>query len=206
MKIILKKVLVVVLALVFGQSLMAEERSEVKKVEDRFAKKVDEVILIVQDKTLDVDIRNDKIVECLRPIFDFELMAKLSLGKKIWMSLDKAKRKEFVELYVKRMENSYSSKLNSYKNEVIDIEKVVQKKNKMQIFTKVRSKHEALEVVYKLYKTRKPKPQKDPWLIYDVEIIGISILKADKAQFKEYLQKNSIEDLMKVITKKKLDS
>lgn len=201
MKLLFKSILVLIL--LAGQAFALKE--EVTKVEANFSKKVDEVIKIVQNKSLSEDARNDEIIKTLRVIFDFELMAKLSLGKKVWISLDKEKRVEFIELYVQRMENSYSSKLNSYKNETIDIEKVVQNNNRIKIFTKVRSKHESLEVVYKLYKPKKKKEGKEDWLIFDVEIIGISILKADKAQFKDYLKRNSIDDLMKVITKKKLE-
>lgn len=201
MKLLFKSVLV--LMLLVGQAFALED--EVTKVEASFTKKVDEVVKIVQDKSLSIEDRNDKIIETLRIIFDFELMAKLSLGKKAWMSLEKTKRVKFVNLYVRRMENSYSSKLNSYKNEVIDIEKVVQNNNRMKIFTQVRSKEEALEVIYKLYKPKRQKEAKESWLIFDVEILGISILKADKAQFKDYLKRNTIDDLMAVITKNKLE-
>ena len=42
---------------------------------------------------------------------------------------------------------------------------------------------------------------KDKWLIYDVEILGVSILKTDKAQFKEFLQTKSISELMDALAK-----
>ena len=50
------------------------------------------IIKIVKDKSLAKEQRNQKIVNAISPIFDFELMAKLSLGK-VWKSLKKDDKK-----------------------------------------------------------------------------------------------------------------
>ena len=57
-----------------------------------------------------------------------------------------------------------------------------------------------MEIVYKFYKPKKPISGKDKWLIYDVEILGVSILKTDKAQFREFLQTKTIFELMKELS------
>ena len=49
---------------------------------------------------------------------------------------------------------------------------------------------------------KKRKENKDKWLVYDVEVIGISILKADKAQFREYLKTKTKTQLMDELSKK----
>ena len=63
------------------------------------------------------------------------------------------------------------------------------------------SDDEKLEIVYKFYKPKRQKESKHSWLIYDVEILGVSILKTDKAQFKEFLQTKSIYELMDLLAK-----
>ena len=192
---------VLILSLViFSQSLFANAQDDLQK---HFRSKLDAVITIVKDKEQETDLRNEKIVDLLTPMFDLKLMAKLSLGKKTWMKLNKDDRGEFVELYVARMKTSYSSKLDSYKDEEVEIKSVERKKNRIMIATELVGDDESLKIVYKFYNPKKQKSSKDEWLVYDVEIIGISMLKADKAQFKEFLQTKTIQDLMVELAKKK---
>ena len=63
------------------------------------------------------------------------------------------------------------------------------------------SKTEKLEIAYKFHKPKAPIASKDSWLIYDVEILGVSILKPDIAQFKEFLQTKSMAELIDVLAK-----
>jgi phospholipid transport system substrate-binding protein len=185
---------------VFSNTLLAnEEESGIRKV---FSEKLEKILQTVKETKLSKKQRNKKILDIITPMTDFELMAKLSLGKKTWLSLNKADQDKFVDLYVKRMEKSYSSKLDSYKDQKIEILSITQKKNRIFIKTEVVGDNESLKIEYKYYKPKKRKENKDRWLIYDVEIIGISILKADKAQFREYLKTKTITQLIVELAKK----
>jgi len=199
MKNIFKKVLVLLSLFVFSQTLVANEQDDLKQ---HFLKSIDQVLLVVKNHTLSKDERNSEIVKLLTPMFDFKLMAKLSLGKKEWSKLSKEDRVKFVDLYVERMKTSYSSKIDTYKDQIIEVKNIEQKKNKITLTTEVLDKHESMEVKYKFYKPKKQKQDKDVWIIYDVEIIGISILKADRAQFKEFLKTKTMSELMIKIAKK----
>jgi len=194
------KILFIVSILGFFSNVVANEQDDLKA---HFLEKLSDIIKIIENKQFIKDERNEKIVNELTPMFDFKLMAKLSLGKKEWMSLSKDEREKFVTLYVERMKNSYSSKIDSYENEEITITNVKRKKSRILLATEIATAEKNLKVVYKFYKPKKRKKDKDTWLIYDVEIIGISILKADKAQFKEFLRTQTIEDLMEALAKKK---
>ena len=186
------------MAMILSQSLHADEQTDLKK---HFLDKIDDVILVVEDNTLSKDDRNAEIINILTPMFDFELMAKLSLGK-AWKKMPKTDKPKFVDLYVKRMEKSYSSKVDSYNNERVEVKKILQpKSNRIALVTDLVSVDDSLDIVYKYYKPKKQKRGKDTWLVYDVEIKGVSILKADKAQFKEFLQTKSIYELMDVLVK-----
>ena len=188
------KVLFVFLSVaLLSQNLFGDEATELKQ---HFRAELDGVLKIIDDKKISHDKRNEKIVEVLSDIFDFELMAKLSLGKKAWNKLSDDEKKEFTNLYVERMKKSYSSKLDAYEGQKIEIKNVSIKKNRAKIATEIEDKHESLEVVYKLYKPKEHNPEKYTWLIYDVEIKGVSILKADRAQFKEFLKTKTIYQLM----------
>lgn len=171
--------------------------ADTKLVEKNFLEAISEVELTIKEKTLSKDIRNKKVIEIIEPQFDFELMAKLSLGKK-WKSLQKDVREEFVELYVNRMKKSYSSKLDAYQDEKFIVSGLKQPKaTRIFLISKIQSGTDDFEIVYKYYKPKKPIENKKQWLIYDVEILGVSILKTDRAQFSEYLKTHTLDDLMK---------
>jgi phospholipid transport system substrate-binding protein len=51
---------------------------------------------------------------------------------------------------------------------------------------------EDYEIVYKFHKSKNI----DEWLIYDVEMLGVSIMKTYRNQFKEYLATNSFDNLL----------
>ncbi|OHD99301.1 MAG: hypothetical protein A3E21_00700 [Sulfurimonas sp. RIFCSPHIGHO2_12_FULL_36_9] len=198
MKKIYKKVLILCAAVLFGESLSANEQVELK---EHFLNKINEVILVVEDKKISKNIRNGNIIKVLTPMFDFELMAKLSLGN-TWKELSKENKDRFVKLYVERMKQSYSAKIDAYKDEKVEVKKIDQPQpNKMALVTDLVSKDEKLEIVYKFHKPKEKISAKDSWLVYDVEILGVSILKTDIAQFKEFLQTKSITELMDALAK-----
>jgi len=190
----MKKMFLLMICLFLSvQNSLADEQSILK---DHFLNKIDSVITIVKNKDIDKVTRNGQIVDTLTPMFDFTLMAKLSLGKK-WKTLNKIEREKFISLYINRMKQSYSSKLDAYSNEEIEITKIKQPKhNRIELITNLISNDNRLEVSYKFYKPKNLKIDKDRWLIYDVVILGISILRTDKAQFREFLQTNTIQELL----------
>ncbi len=170
--------------------------TQIQDVQTVFEKNIITVVDIVKNKQLSADDRNDKIVKILTPMFDFKLMAKISLGR-VWKTMNQDKRVQFTDLYVKRMKKSYSSKIDKYTNETILVNSVKQvKKTRIVLNSSLVSTDDNLEVVYKYYKPKKQLKDKNTWLVYDVVIAGVSIIKTDKAQFKAVLQENSIDDLM----------
>jgi len=193
------KFLVVVLALIFSINSLSAEVTE--SIKSTFTKKIDSAIEVAKNKTVDKDTRNNKIVDIMAPMFDFELMARLTLGKKVWKSLSKEKRKEFTKLYVKRMENSYSSKVDAYTDEQVVIRNIKRdKKNRITLITDVVDQDNKISMIYKYYKPKKNKQGKEEWLVYDVNILGVSIIKTDKSQFKEILKNGTIDELMSKMT------
>lgn len=191
MKIIFRFVFMVVFLSTF---LVADEQQYIKK---NFETIIENIISIAKNNNLTKDERNAEVVNVVTPMFDFVLMGKLSLGKK-WKLLNTQDKKRFIELYVQRMKKSYSSKLDSFDNNKVIIKDIKQlKSNRIVLFSSlVQSSGNDLDVVYKYYKPKTPKANKFKWLVYDVEVQGVSILKTDKAQFKEYLKNHRLSQLM----------
>jgi len=171
--------------------------AQTEEISKRFLQKADDVVKIVKSKILSADDRNDQIIKVISPLFDFRLMAKLSLGKKRWRALSEEKKEEFTSLYVKRMKDSYSKKVDAYTDEKIVVRRSVKgKKNRVTLVTDLVGADDNTEIVYKYYHPKKQIANKDAWLIYDAVISGVSIIKTDKSQFKEVLREHNIDVLM----------
>lgn len=156
---------------------------------------VDRVTTVLKDKSLDQEQKKSRVLEIVTPLFDFPLMAKLSLGKKHWSDLSPQKRKQFSTLFVKRMKESYIDKLNLYSDEEAVYDKPVQTGQKALVPTHMISKDKKLSMLYKLYNS------KNGWKIYDTEIQGVSVLKTYRSQFDEMLKSGTIDDLMNRLEK-----
>ncbi len=148
------------------------------------------VISILQKKDIDQKVKEKQINKILKPLFDFPLMAKLSLGRKHWPKLDSPQREKFTQLFSERLKRSYWKKVALYKNETVLFKPTEQKKNTYKIPTELLYKDKKVSILYKLRKVEKC------WKIYDVEIQGISILLTYRSQFDEILSRGTVKDLL----------
>jgi len=183
-------ILIVLLMLFFTSSTSLAD--EVKEIRAMTKEKVDIVINILKDKSLSKNEKKEGILETIEGLFDFSLMARLSLGKKHWKSLSKSKRKEFSELFVERLKLSYLEKLDLYTDEEVVVDEArLTKKKRVEVLTYLVTKDDKKEMIYKLYKTKKK-----GWMVYDVDVLGVSIVQTYRSQFSGVLKKETMEQLM----------
>jgi len=175
------------LIIIMSQTALADDKRD---AEELIKSKLDSVFAVLQKKDLDQQVKNNEIIEIVTPMFDFALMAKLSLGKKYWPELPQEKKERFTELFIKRLRTSYLNKLALYTDEKITFEPPIQVKTKIHISTFLVSKSRKTSMLYKLYKS------KDEWKIYDLEIQGVSIIRSYRSQFDASLQSGTIDDLL----------
>lgn len=189
----MKKLIMIVL-LYAGFSLVSLSQAvtahEKNAAEEYLKSKLDAVFTVLQKKDLSQQAKNSQVVEIVTPMFDFELMGKLSLGKKYWPDLSPEQRQRFTELFVERLRQSYLNKLTAYTDEQIIYESPVEVKTKVHLPTQLISKGKKISMLYKLYSSN------NSWKIYDVEIEGVSIIRSYRSQFNEILQKGTFEDLL----------
>jgi phospholipid transport system substrate-binding protein len=182
---------------VFGLLLLSRPVVADKKIDaEEFLKSnLDAVFAVLQKKDLAPQAKNNAVVEIVTPMFNFALMAKLSLGRKYWSDLTQDKKDRFTELFVKRLRQSYLDKLTTYTDEEIIYEPPVEVKKKIHIPTSLISKGKKISMLYKLY------PSSNIWKIYDIEIQGVSIIRSYRSQFREILQKGTFDDLLQRMQK-----
>lgn len=151
---------------------------------------VDAVVDLLQNTALDKTKRNQQILDIITPIFDFNTMAKLSLGKKYWPTLNDQQQSEFSDLFINRLQKSYLDKLDIYTDEKVVYEEPVRVGTKIHVPTTLLAKDSQIEMLYKFYRTS------EGWKIYDVEIGGVSVMQTYRSQFDGVLQEGSIDDLL----------
>lgn len=184
----MKKAIIISLGLLLSYTpVMADELEE---VEVFLKEKLSATTILLQNKDLPIEEKKEKVVGIVRDAFDFPLMAKLTLGRKYWPDLSIEKKKRFTVLFVHRLQSSYIDKLDLYKDEEVTINKPVQVKRKIHVLTKLISGTKKIDMLYKLYKSKKR-----GWLIYDVEIQGVSLITTYRSQFNEVLRTGTIDDL-----------
>ena len=110
----MKNLLFAVLGLLFFcQSVTADDGAA---VEEKLKHNLDTVFAVLDEKDLDQQVKNDRIVEIVTPMFDFALMAKLSLGRKHWPALSQENKERFTELFIKRLKSSYLKNFTLYRD------------------------------------------------------------------------------------------
>ncbi len=159
---------------------------------DRMMKeKVNAVISILRNNNSDDGVRKKKIIEVVSSVFDFNLMARLSLGKKHWLELNPAEKKKFTDLFVKRIQDSYLDKMDLYSDEEAEFEPARRKEKRIHLQTHLVSAANNISVLYKLYKS------KTGWKVYDLEIQGVSFVQTFRKQFEGALKTGTVQELIK---------
>jgi phospholipid transport system substrate-binding protein len=123
-------------------------------------------------------------------------MAKLSLGKQ-WNMLESQQQKLFTQSFEQRLKASYIDKLYLYTNQKIIVKDMIKPKdNRIEVIMHILGEKETFEVIYKFYKNGT-----SDWFIYDVNILGISIIQTYRNQFVGVLQKETFEELIQRLNK-----
>jgi len=112
------------------------------------------VLANLQDQSLTKDVRQEKILACIEPMLDFEVMAMLVIGKSYWREprLSDEKRDEFKTLFKGQLQHTYLQQLDLYSNEAVAFSKPIPEGRKLRVPTEVVSQDKKIAVDYKLYK------------------------------------------------------
>lgn len=190
----MKKIMLVVAFLVFSCVAVRCSASDDQKayVENLIKSKTNQILSVLKQKDISEDEKKKRIFEIASPLFDFDTMAKLTIGRDYWSKFTQQQRKRFIDLFVKRLKMTYLDRATLYGDESIRFKPaIVKSKIKIYAPSVVTSKEENISVLYKFWKSPKG------WKVYDVEVEGVSIIRTYRSQFGRILSKGTIEDLFK---------
>ncbi len=170
-------------------SVCALEEQNIQKVMDS---KVRQVLDILKNKSLSQQQKDQKNVRIIDDVFDYTTMAQISLGKR-WNTLSQNEKTQFTKAFEKKIKHSYLDKLRLYNNQTVNIKKLQKvKSNRITLETQVIGIDDTYKVIYLFYK----KKQNNQWYIYDVELVGVSIIQTYRKQFSEFLKTKSVKQLI----------
>lgn len=188
----LKRIVLLALAGMFlATQAFATPTDDVKKT-------VDEVVRIVSDKEMKKNSqkRRQALKKTISVIFDYEEMAKRSLGKH-WSQRTAAEKKQFTDLFATLLENSYADKIESYNNEKIVYLKDSLDGDYSEVKSKVvTAKRDEFTLDYRLMN------KSSKWMVYDVVIEGVSLVSNYRSQFNRIITANGYPELVKKLQNK----
>ncbi len=189
----IKKILILVM-LVCSTSLFAMQSNDVKSQMDS---KIHKALSILKNKQESTEQKAKKIFKIFDEVFDYRLMARLSLGRRAWMNISDEQRKKYVENFIKLLKESFIEKLKLYNDQKIQIDNFLKTRRSRAILkTSIIDKKDKTEVDYKFYRSRKR-----GWIIYDVIVAGVSIIQSYRQQFSDLLQNGSFDNFLKDMQK-----
>lgn len=140
--------------------------------------------------------RIERLKEAVNPIFDYEEMARRSLGAH-WRRRTLAEQEEFAKLFRAFLEKVYSEKIGLYDGERVVFGREMFDQDYAQVeSTVINAKGEQLLVVYRLKRTD------GKWKVYDAVVENISIVNNYRSQFERVISKSSYEELKKMLKEK----
>ena len=160
-----------------------------QEVADLLKNKIDSVLKMLEKEDMAEAQKKEKIMAIVDPVIDFELMAKLTLGKTNWARLSESEQEKFIDLFVDRLKASYLDKTTLYSDQKVVYHPAVKKGNKIHVPVDVVTQEETAEVLYKFYSAG------SQWRVYDVEINGVSLIRSYRSQFDEILRNGTVTDL-----------
>ncbi|WP_418185423.1 ABC transporter substrate-binding protein [Aliarcobacter vitoriensis] len=159
-------------------------------IQEEMSKKIDSVLVVLKNKDLNFEDKKTEIINIVDDAFDFELMAKIALGKDAWESIDEQKQDAFVKVFEEKLKKSYSEKLELYNDQKVKIISLEPyNKTRLQLKTQLVGKDGNYDVNYNFYEKDKE------WYIYDIDLVGVSIIQTYRQQFAGLLKEKSFDEM-----------
>lgn len=160
---------------------------------------LDDLIMVLSDENLKgfehLEERRSKIMTLISGGFDFREMSRRVLGK-TWRTIDEAERDHFTDLMTKLLENVYIGKLEGYSGQTVEYAAEVIKGKRAQVTTLLENAGAQIPVHYIM------RDNGSRWMVYDINIEGVSLVRNYQEQFKSILRKDKYEGLVKVLEEK----
>jgi phospholipid transport system substrate-binding protein len=152
---------------------------------------IERALEALNDPSSQGEERRQKVKRIVDPYFDYQEMAKRSLGP-TWGKLSASQRHEFVQLFAQLLEASYSDKIEKYAQRVkIDYTGEILDGDYAEVRTVVVRTNDRIPLNYRLMQ------ENGGWKVYDVVIEGVSLVSNYRSQFSRIIHESSYAELVR---------
>lgn len=179
--------------LLMGMLLGSASASAKEEPISRIEKAVAEIIRILEDKKQAApdlgEEKRAKILDIVEQHFDFREMSKRTLARH-WKTRTVDEQEQFVKKFAKLLEETYIKKIENYSGEKVIFQKQDIQGNKAIVYSGFIRNNVETPVHYKLMNSS------DRWMVYDVIIEGVSLVRNWRTQFDSIMNKENFSGLM----------
>jgi len=165
---------------------------------DRLKTGVDKVVDILSDPALKGAAKKVERQQKMRAVsdsfFDWRELSRRAAAEH-WAKFTPKQQDDFVVAFSELLQKTYIRKLDKYNNEKVSYLKEQIEGNQAFVNTLVAMKDKSIPINYVMIK-------RDQWLVYDVFVEGVSLVKNYRTQFAKILVKESPEALIQRIKDK----
>lgn len=166
---------------------LIEKVKQIKKAEP------DENIVLTDEE----EKRNDALSKQINQLIDLSGISAYTL-QKYWKTLDDSKQEDYVALFTELMAKvAYPNAGKFLLDLEVSVRKEKKRRNTVMIYTSVIHKEEGrIDIDFKLI------PVEDNWLLRDVYLDGVSLVRNLRTQCLKIIRENSYEELLNRMKKK----
>ncbi|NBW56503.1 ABC transporter substrate-binding protein [bacterium] len=175
-----------------------------------FMQEVTNDVLIDLNKLANND-KNDALYEIINKKIllhvDIEFMARWVVGRKAWNDATKKQQEDFIQVFTKLLSRTYSSTLLVFKDRQIKYYRTgssdYKTASRIQIICEIQQSGDKQSInkdpikgIYQMHLV------KENWMIFDVLVEGVSMLKGLQAQYEQVIAREGIDGATVLIQKK----
>lgn len=158
---------------------------------------IEEIVNVVEglpgdDKKLE---RREKLRKLINPVFDFQEMAKRSLGPH-WKECTPEEQSEFIAVFSDLLAKTYLGKIETVKRGMVKVDSESVEAAKAIVKTTVTTKGESFPLDYKLQEIN------GTWKVYDVVIENIGLVANYRNEFAGIVRKDKLSGLIQKLKAK----
>ncbi|MBK7425185.1 MAG: ABC transporter substrate-binding protein [Propionivibrio sp.] len=190
-------------ALVVGLFLSCSSVFAQEVTPDALIKKVTEDVLTIVRQDKDIQNGNTKkaidLVETkVLPIFDFQRMTALAMGKD-WNKATPEQKKRLSEEFKTLLVRTYSNALTGYRDQMVRYKPSKMQSGDTEVLVRtevLKPGNKPIALDYALEK------QADGWKVFDVIVAGVSLVTNYRDTFNQEVRANGIDGLIKMLVTK----
>lgn len=165
---------------------------------DQLRQRVDEVVRVLDDPSIKGKPaqRRAAVRKVSEEIFDYQATARRTLGPH-WTARTPEEQREFVQLFADLLDRAYFSKIDRYQGEKVRYGAETVNGNEAIVKTTIVTRAGSeVPVDYRMHLAD------GRWLVYDVNIEGVSLVSNYRTQFNKIVQTESYQTLVQKLRAK----